>query len=72
MFAKAEVFGGMFVFRGITAPNMAAAEAFPQMDPGIAHLQAFLATGAGGFNRPDFSQVRTTRLCSCHQIHLRN
>ena len=72
MFALAKVFGGMFVLRGIAAPNMATAEALPQMNPGIAHLQTFLATGASGLDRPDFSQVRTTCLCSCHQIDLRN
>jgi hypothetical protein len=70
MFALVEVFGGVFVLRGIAAPNMAAAQALPQMDPGIAHLQTFLATFATGFDRPDFPQVRTTRLCMCHQINL--
>ena len=62
MFALAKVFGGMFVLRGIAAPNVAAAEAFPQMDPGIAHLQALLAAAATRFDLPHFSQVRTRRL----------
>ena len=36
---------------------MAADEALPQMDPGVAHLQAFLAAFAAGFYLPYLSQV---------------
>jgi hypothetical protein len=34
--------GGVFVFRVIAASHMAAGLTQPQMDPGVAHLQAFL------------------------------
>jgi len=54
-----EVFGGVFVLGRIAAAHVAANQAFPQMDPGIAHLQAFLAALAAGFDLPDFSQVGT-------------
>jgi hypothetical protein len=49
----------MFVLRRIAAAHMAAKEAFPQMDPGVANLEAFLAALAAGFDLPDFSQVGT-------------
>src|SRR5690242_18649358 len=54
-----EVFGGVFVLGRITAAHVAANQAFPQMDPGIAHLEAFLAALAAGFDLPDFSPVGT-------------
>jgi hypothetical protein len=38
-----EVLRGVFVLRGITATNMATDQAEPQVNPCIAHLQAFLA-----------------------------
>jgi len=59
MLGLVEVFRGMFVFRRIAAANVAAAEALSQMDPGIAHLQAFFAASAARFHLSDFSQVGT-------------
>jgi hypothetical protein len=54
-----EVFRGVFVFRRIATADVPAYQAFPKMDPGIAHLQAFLAALAARFNLPDLSQVGT-------------
>ncbi len=38
-----EVLRGVFVFGGVTATDMATAQAESQVNPCIAHLQAFLA-----------------------------
>src|SRR6185369_4493226 len=45
--APVEVFRGVLVLRGITAADMAAGEAEPEVDPGVPHLQALLATLRG-------------------------
>jgi len=44
MLGLIKVFGGMLVLGRIAAADVAARETFPEMDPGVAHLQAFLAT----------------------------
>jgi hypothetical protein len=59
MLGLMEVFCGVLIFGGIAAANMPADEALPQMDPGIAHLQAFLAAFAAGFYLPYLSQMGT-------------
>jgi len=59
MLGLVKVFRGMFVFRRVAATDVTASEAFPQMDPGIAHLQTLLAALAAWFYWPDFSQVGT-------------
>ena len=41
-----EVLGGVLVLGGIAAAHVAADEAFAQVHPGVAHLQAFLAAFA--------------------------
>jgi len=38
-----EVLGGVFVFGVVAAAHMTALEADSQVNPGVAHLQAFLA-----------------------------
>jgi hypothetical protein len=43
MFAAVKMLGGMFILRRVTATNLPAAQAQPQMDPGVAHLHTFLA-----------------------------
>ena len=43
VFGAVEVLGGMFVFRGVAATDMAALQAQPQVHPGVTHLQALLA-----------------------------
>jgi hypothetical protein len=40
-----EVFGGVLVFGGITAADVSAFEAEAKVNPGVAHFQAFFATG---------------------------
>ena len=59
MLGLAKVFGGMSIFRRIAAADVTASKAFPQVDPGIAHLQTLLAALAAWFNWPDLSQVGT-------------
>jgi hypothetical protein len=44
-----EVLGGVFVFRGVAATDMAALQAQPQVYPAVTHLQAlFAALGVRG------------------------
>src|SRR5579872_7073866 len=59
MLGLVEVFGGMLVLRRIAAAHVPAAETFPQMDPGVAHLEAFFAALAAGFNFSNFPPVGT-------------
>jgi len=66
MLGLMEVLGGVLVLGRVTAANMTADEAFPQMNPGIAHLQALLAAFATGFDLTNFFYMRTSRLCAWH------
>jgi hypothetical protein len=50
-----KMFGGVFVLRGIATTDMAADEAFPKMDPGVAHFEAFLAALPTRLHLPDFT-----------------
>jgi hypothetical protein len=59
MFRLMEVLAGVLVFRGIAATYVAADEAFPQVHPGVAHLETFLAAFAAGSDFPDFFDMRT-------------
>jgi hypothetical protein len=43
MFGLAEMFRGMAIFRGVAAAYVATRLAQAQVDPSIAHLQAFFA-----------------------------
>ena len=43
-----EVPGGVFILGRIAAANLAAGQAQPQMNPGVAHLQALLASVFAG------------------------
>jgi hypothetical protein len=52
-----EVLGSVGVLGGVAAAYMAADQAFPQVDPGIAHLQAFLAALSAGSYFFDFFDV---------------
>src|SRR4029077_305955 len=54
-----EVLGGVLVLRRVAAADVAAGEAEPEVDPGVAHLQALLATPSVGFDVLDLIQVRT-------------
>jgi hypothetical protein len=51
--------GGVFILGRIAAANVAADEALTQMDPGIAHLQTFLAAFAAGLHVANFFHMRT-------------
>jgi hypothetical protein len=57
MLGLMKMFGGMFVPGRIAAPNMTADQTFSQVDPGIAHLQAFFTTLAAWFHIADFIYV---------------
>jgi hypothetical protein len=48
MLGLMKMLGGVGVLGGVAAPHMSADETFTQMDPGIAHLQAFFAPFAAG------------------------
>jgi len=52
--ALMEVLGGVLVLGRITAADVAAGETFSEMDPAIAHLQAFLAALPAGSYLTDF------------------
>jgi hypothetical protein len=54
-----KVFGGVFVLRRIAAADVAAGEAQAQVDPGVAHLQTFLAAFGLGLYVVDLVEVRT-------------
>lgn len=56
-----KVLGRVLVPGGIAAPHMPAFQAHPQMDPGIAHLQAFLATLAAGSHVANLFKVSARR-----------
>ena len=40
---RTKMLGGVFIFRGIAAADVAAGETQPEVDPSVAHFQAFLA-----------------------------
>src|SRR4029077_809209 len=61
-----EVFGGVLVLGRVTAANVTADQAFPQMDPGIAHLEALLAAFTARLDLADFRYVRTSCLLVGH------
>jgi hypothetical protein len=51
MLRRVKVLGGVFVLGRIATADVAAFQAQPQMDPGIAHLEAFFTTGRLGLDR---------------------
>jgi hypothetical protein len=68
MFGLVEVLGCVFVFGRIAATDVAADEAFPKMDPVVAHFQALLAASAARGDVTDFLYVRASRLCFGHGL----
>ena len=54
MLCLVEMLGGMLVLRRIAAAHVAAATAETQMDPGVAHFEAFLAAMG---SRPDVAHL---------------
>jgi hypothetical protein len=59
MLRVVKMFGRMFVFRRITAANMAAGETHAQVNPLISHLRALFADMRCGFANFDLIKVRT-------------
>jgi hypothetical protein len=66
MLGLVKVLGGMLVLGRVAAANVTADQTFPQVDPGIAHLQTLFAAFAARFNLADFLYVRTGCLCVRH------
>ena len=54
-----EMLGGMLVFGTIAAADVAALKTQTQMDPGIAHLETFLAARTARLNFANLVKVRT-------------
>jgi hypothetical protein len=59
MFAAVKVLGGVLVLRRIAAIYLSAGQAQPQVDPGVAHLHAFLTDPRAGVLKFDLIQMRT-------------
>jgi hypothetical protein len=55
-----EVLGGVLVLGRIAAADVTADQAQPQMDPGVSHLKALLATFAAGRDFMDLLYMRTS------------
>ncbi len=66
MLCLMKMFGCVPVLGRITAANMAADEALSQVDPGIAHQQAFLAAFAARLDVANFFYVWTSCLFVRH------
>jgi hypothetical protein len=66
MLSLMKVLGGVFIFRRVTATDVTADETFPQVNPSVAHLQAFFAALAAGLDLADLAYVWTGCLCVCH------
>lgn len=60
-----EVFGGVFVFRRITATHVAANQAHAQMDPTVSHLYALIALVFLGFAELDLVDMDAF---FCHDV----
>jgi hypothetical protein len=52
-----KVLGRVLVLGRIAASHVSAFQAHPEMDPGIAHLDALVADVFGGFCKFDFVQM---------------
>jgi hypothetical protein len=58
MFAGMEMFGGVLVLGGVAAAHVAAFSAETQVNPTVAHFQAFFAALGVRMNIPNVAQVR--------------
>jgi hypothetical protein len=70
MLGLMEVFGCVLVLGGVAAADVPATEAHPEMNPGVAHFQAFFTTFAAGCDVVDLFHMRTgflrlRHVCSC-------
>ena len=68
MLGLMKVLGRVLILGRVTATDVTADETFPQVNPGIAHLQAFLAAFAAGLDRSDFFYVGTGCLFAWHRL----
>src|SRR6202521_4748754 len=69
MAGRAEVLGCMLVLRRVATPDVIANLAQPQVDPGVPHLQTFLAALCLWAWIPDQLEMRTD-LCDSHRCSL--
>jgi len=58
MLHGAKMFRGVLVFRGVATTDVAAAQTQAQMNPSVAHLEAFFAALGLWFDGPDLIEVR--------------
>jgi hypothetical protein len=66
MFRRMEMFGGVFVLRGIAATHMAADHTQPQVDPGVVHFQALFAAVRARLHILNLVDVRTGHDSASH------
>ena len=59
MLRGVKMFGRVCILRGIAAPDVSADEAFAQMNPAIAHLEALLASLCARLNVLNLVQMST-------------
>jgi hypothetical protein len=57
VFRVLKMSAGVAVLGGVAAADVAADQALPQVNPGVAHLQTFFAAFAAGLNFSDFLHV---------------
>jgi hypothetical protein len=60
VFGFMEMLGGVLVFGGVAAADVAAFQAEAQVDPSVAHLEAFLATVRMRFYGANQTEMRTS------------
>jgi hypothetical protein len=58
MLHGAKMFCGVLVFRGVATAHVAAAQTQAEMNPGVAHLEAFFTALGLWFDGPDLIEVR--------------
>jgi hypothetical protein len=59
MLHGAKMFCGVLVFRGVATADVATAQTQAQMNPSVAHLEAFFAALGLWFDALDLVEVRT-------------
>jgi hypothetical protein len=60
VFGSVKMLGGVLVFGGITATDVATLQTKPEMDPSVVHLKAFFTAFATGSDLLDFFCVGTS------------
>jgi hypothetical protein len=67
MLACVEMFGRVFVLRGIAATHVAAFQTQPQMNPGVVHFQALLAAVGMRLHVLDLVEMGTAHDSASHE-----